>query len=212
MQSELNTVLVLAPHTDDAELGCGGTIAKLCSAGVNVHCAVFSDCEESLPDGFASGTLRIECRAALGHLGLHAEHITIQNRPVRRFPSSRQEILELLVKLGRELVPDLVFLPAASDIHQDHDVIHREGVRAFKRTRLLGYQFPWNCTREENRFFVELGESDLQRKIDAIACYKSQEHRAYVKADFLTATALNAGVTSCCYKYAEKFELIRWFL
>ena len=42
-------ILVLAPHTDDAELGAGGSMAKWLEAGVDLHVAVFSTAEESLP-------------------------------------------------------------------------------------------------------------------------------------------------------------------
>ena len=43
--------MILAPHTDDAELGCGGAIARLLEGGTRVHIAVFSTAEESLPKG-----------------------------------------------------------------------------------------------------------------------------------------------------------------
>ena len=46
-------ILVLAPHTDDAELGAGGSMTKWLEAGVDLHVAVFSTAEESLPNGSA---------------------------------------------------------------------------------------------------------------------------------------------------------------
>ena len=48
----MKKVLVLAPHTDDGELGCGGTVARLLEEGCEVHFAVFSTCAESVPAGF----------------------------------------------------------------------------------------------------------------------------------------------------------------
>src|SRR5882672_12655752 len=45
--------LVLAPHTDDGEFGCGGTMARLVEAGADVRYVAFSIATKSLPDGFA---------------------------------------------------------------------------------------------------------------------------------------------------------------
>ena len=45
MFSNLKKVLVVAPHTDDAEFGCGGTIARMIDEGLDVHIAAFSACE-----------------------------------------------------------------------------------------------------------------------------------------------------------------------
>ena len=49
MQS-IQTVLILAPHTDDAELGCGGTIARFLEEGKKIYVAAFSTARASLPD------------------------------------------------------------------------------------------------------------------------------------------------------------------
>jgi len=51
LMNTMRRVLVLAPHTDDAELGCGGTIARLLTDGADVFVAAFSTAEESLPPG-----------------------------------------------------------------------------------------------------------------------------------------------------------------
>ena len=44
-------VLVLSPHTDDAEIACGGTIVKLIQNGSQLRSIAFSGCEESVPIG-----------------------------------------------------------------------------------------------------------------------------------------------------------------
>ena len=63
-------VLVLAPHTDDGEFGCGGTMARLVEAGIEVHYVAFSIATRSLPSGFAPDTLAREVREATAELGL----------------------------------------------------------------------------------------------------------------------------------------------
>ena len=127
-------ILVLAPHTDDGELGCGGTIAKFIAEGRKVYYAAFSLCSKSLQQGLPADTLAIECKKATSVLGIPADHVTLFDFEVRIFPKHRQEILEELVTLNKKINPDLVFIPAAADIHQDHGVIHTEALRAFKNS------------------------------------------------------------------------------
>ena len=57
MQS-IQTVIILAPHTDDAELGCGGTIARFLEEGKKMYVAAFSTARASLPEGANPDQLR----------------------------------------------------------------------------------------------------------------------------------------------------------
>src|SRR5687768_9668784 len=112
MISAGSRILVLAPHTDDGELGCGGTIAALIKKNFKVYSCAFSTCERSLPDGFAPGTLRDEFIAATGELGIPRQNIHILDYDVRVFPEHRQQILDDMIRLNKEIKPDLVFLPS----------------------------------------------------------------------------------------------------
>lgn len=203
-----NTVLVLAPHTDDGELGCGGTIHKLTALGKRVVYVAFSTCEESVPEGFPSDILTHEVKAATAELGISSDDLRILNYRVRHFPAHRQEILEDLVKLNQELKPDLVFCPSSYDIHQDHGTISMEAKRAFKNTTLLGYEFIWNNFQFSSQCFIELQESDVAKKVAAMEQYKSQSKRLYAKDKLIRGIAnyrgLQAGI-----EYAEAFEVIR---
>ena len=86
--------LVLAPHTDDGEFGCGGTIARLVESGAEVHYIAFSTASRSLPQGFPADTLAHEVRAATGVLGIPEANLTVHDFEVRTFPAVRQDILE----------------------------------------------------------------------------------------------------------------------
>ena len=120
-------VLVLAPHTDDGEFGCGGTMARLVDAGADVRYVAFSIATKSLPEGFAPDTLAREVREATAELGIQEESLTVHDFEVRTFPERRQDILELLIGLWEEWRPDAVFQPSLHDIHQDHQVVAAEG-------------------------------------------------------------------------------------
>src|SRR3954470_2541180 len=137
-------VLVLAPHTDDGEFGCGGTMARLVQTGADVRYVAFSIATRSLPEGFPPDTLAKEVREGTTERGSAAPNLTLHDFEVRTFPERRQDILELLVALWEEWRPDAVFQPSLHDVHQDHQVVAAEGLRAFKRTTVLGYEIPWN--------------------------------------------------------------------
>ena len=107
-----NKILILAPHTDDGELGCGGAIAKFCSEGKEVHYAAFSTCKKSLSAGLAPDTMEKECKAAVKELGMDPGRLMFYDFEVRNFSQKRQDILEELVSLGKSIQPDLVGVDA----------------------------------------------------------------------------------------------------
>ncbi len=201
-------ILVLAPHTDDGELGCGGTIAKFVNEGKEVWYAAFSICSKSLPDGLAVDTLAKECRNAMSVLGIGDDHVTLFDFEVRVFPQHRQDVLEQLVSLNKKINPDLVFIPAVADIHQDHGVIHVEALRAFKNSSLLGYELPWNHPPFSSPFFIQLSAGEIAKKSAALKEYRSQSHRKYMQEDFIRSLAKVRGVQANA-EYAEAFEVYR---
>ncbi len=202
-------ILVLAPHTDDGEFGCGGTISRFIAEGDDVIYVAFSAAEKSLPAGCPPDTLRDEVREATKVLGIPAGNLRILDYPVRDFPQFRQQILEDMIRMKQEINPDLVLLPSTNDTHQDHQVVSQEGFRAFKTTSMLGYELPWNNLDFRTNFFVCLDEHHVHRKIAALHCYQSQQGRPYASAEFVKSLAITRG-TQIGSKYAEVFESIRW--
>ena len=84
--------LVLAPHTDDGEFGCGGTIARLVAAGVEVRYVAFSIATKSLPEGFPPDTLAREVGEAMREIGIPPEGLMVHDFEVRTFPEHQQAI------------------------------------------------------------------------------------------------------------------------
>ena len=202
-------ILVLAPHTDDGEIGCGGTISRYIEEGASVHYAAFSTARTSVRPEYPDDILESEVREATAVLGIAAENLHIFDFPVRCFPDHRQDILQQMVDLRNEVEPDIIFVPSPNDIHQDHQVIAQEGLRAFKRHTLLGYEEPWNNIVFETRCFIPLQEGHIERKIEALKCYRSQGHRTYLDAEFIRSLAITRG-TQIEGGYAEAFEVLRW--
>jgi LmbE family N-acetylglucosaminyl deacetylase len=211
MLNKKKIVLVLAPHTDDGEFGCGGTISKFLDEGHDVYYAAFSACQQSVLPQFPSDILITEVKEATQILGIKSSNLILFDYDVRTFGYQRQDILDDLIKLRSEINPDLIFMPTITDIHQDHHTIAEEGMRAFKFKSILSYELPWNNFSFSTSSFVHLGEKNIQTKVNALQAYQSQAHRPYSDEDFIRSLARTRGV-QIGTKYAEAFELVRWII
>ena len=191
-------VLALSPHTDDIELGAGGFLTKLHEQGHEIQVAVFSDCSTywgHLP-------LVEECVKSLLYV---TDSLDFFGFKMREF--NRQGVLDVLMKFD---TPDLVLLPSSSDIHQDHQVVHNEGVRAFSREcTVLGYELHYNCRGFKPNYYVELKEKHVKGKLQMLSEYKSQIklHRPYFDEQLIRGLARSRGL-QIKKEYAEAFEVI----
>ncbi|WBV61571.1 PIG-L family deacetylase [Chryseobacterium camelliae] len=202
-------VLVLAPHTDDGELGAGGFISKLIEDGAEVFYMAFSTAEESVPEGFPKDVLKTEVKAATKVLGVKEENVLIFNYQVRKLNYVRQEILEELIRFKKENNDiDLLLIPSVNDIHQDHSTIAIEGIRAFKTKSIFSYELIWNNLSFNTQAYISLDEAHVNKKINALKEYKSQGFRDYLSEDFIRSLAVARGV-QFGVKFAETFEVVR---
>ena len=207
VQLKTKKALILSPHTDDMELGAGGTVRKLVEAGVEVKSVVFSDCKQSVDTSTYSQDILVkECNAAANHLGV--KNISILEYPVRHFPKYRQEILEEIYSIRKQFGPDLVITSWNRDMHQDHKTVGEEAIRAFMRTgtSIWMYQVPGTCPNFSPHVFVELTEGDVEKKIEMLHKYESQVvRRDYFQPPKIHAF-LNFGGTFIGVDYAETFH------
>jgi LmbE family N-acetylglucosaminyl deacetylase len=173
---------------------------------------VFSHAVRSLPEGFPRDTLVREleaARQALGFSDQDADRVHVNDFDVRTFPTHRQEILELLIELRDQIRPDLVLLPSLHDIHQDHATVAQEGIRAFKRTTILGYELPWNNLTFNHQVYVPLQQRHIEAKARALSCYQSQKHRNYANVEYIWSLAKTRSI-DVNVEFAEVFEVYRW--
>lgn len=206
-----NTILILAPHTDDGEFGCGGSIARLIQEGKDVHYVAFSTAKESVPDPWPKDILKTEVKEAAKRLGISQDNLIIFDFKVRELSYHRQEILEELVKIKNDICPDLVFLPSSNDLHQDHSTVSIEGIRAFKTITILGYEIPWNNIQFQAESFIILSEENINTKLRALDAYNSQKGKSYANEEFIRSLARTRGI-QIGSRYAEAFEVIRWVM
>ena len=203
------TVLVLDPHGDDGAVACVGTLSKLIEKGADVFYVVFSISETSVPEGFPKDVIKHECLDAFKTLGI-VKH-DILNYPVRHLPEHRQEILDYMVQLNKQIKPDCVFLPSRYDTHQDHKTICEEGIRAFRKSSCLyGFDMPWNTMNNHIHMFHIITDEHVKKKIDFINCFKSQvvKNNPVLRESKIRAHVMDRG-SIIGEEFAEAFETIR---
>ena len=202
------TILVLSPHTDDAEIAAGGTIAKWAVEGHTIiHCA-FSSAVISLPAGTDENATEREFANAQTILFTDGHVLDFETRTV---PQYRQQILEAIVEEGRLYEPDLVVGPSVHDCHQDHRVVAEEMTRAFRRTAaIMSYEHPRNDRGFTPHGWSELSQFDVEAKVAAIQAYKSQLHKphSFMDRDSILAVLRYRGM-QINTTYAEAFEIVR---
>lgn len=204
-------VLVLSPHTDDAELGCGATLAKHLMAGDEVKLVTFSNCGKSLPENMRSpNRLGLEQEKAAETLGI--TDWIILGYEVRTFEQNINSIRDVIYRLVRKCYkPDIIYTPWRGSLHQDHYTIAicTEQVTRHNTITVLGYYVPDDGIGFAPRYFEPLEEIHISKKVDALMCYKSQVmFRKWWREPSFRATVLYwAPVTA--HNYTEAFEVIK---
>jgi len=196
--------LFLGAHPDDIELGCGALIHHIQSVS-ELKCVTLSDNQKN-PQ---LKNVVTEHLKSMSILGVPKENVILGEFTTRIFHDSRQEILEYFLKLRRDFNPDIIFVHSKQDIHQDHNTIYNEGVRAFKHFNMLGYEMPWNNFGFKSYVFVNLTREQIVKKMQALEIYKSQANRPYSSSEFVESLAKVRAI-QIGREYAESFELIRF--
>ncbi|CAJ35716.1 PIG-L deacetylase family protein [Methanocella arvoryzae] len=202
-------ILVLSPHTDDGEISAGGSIVRFIEEGKELFYVAFSSCERSVPDDLPRDTLIKECMEATAELGIPRSHNILLDFDVREFHRYRQEILDEMIRIKKDIEPDLVITPSSFDTHQDHQVIYNESLRAFKKSSSLwGMEHPWNNLNFRTDIFIQLEDRHVRKKVAALKKYGSQSQRDYFSHEYINAHLLTRGMNIGA-QYSEVFECVR---
>ncbi|MGE4504853.1 MAG: PIG-L deacetylase family protein [Desulfovibrionaceae bacterium] len=204
----MQRVLVLSPHPEDGELGCGASVVRFLEEGREVFWVTFTIAEQSTHPPFDPDAQKHEMQRSLGILGVRPENVEVHNWAVRTMKEHRQEILDEMIRIRRNVRPDLVFFHSRDDVHQDHQAICEEAQRAFKQSTMLGYELPWNLFRFRAEHFFEVTEAQARRKAEALASYQSRSYRPYLSEEKVLALMTVRGL-QIETDYAECFEVIR---
>ena len=196
-------VCFIGAHPDDIELGCGALIARI-AGKTDVRCVTFSNNQKNP----ALSHLIPEHYASMETLGVPRERVDLLDFETRRFQEHRQEILETMIGILRQDDPDIVFVHTKSDVHQDHGVLTQEALRAFRGRTVLGFDVIRSSYGFFPDFLVGVDETDVQKKLDALACYKTYAGKYYFSPEVTKATLIRNGAI-CERQYAEGFDILR---
>ena len=196
-------ILFVGAHPDDIELGCGALIANVVDRA-EVLCLTLSDKQENP----ALTSLVDEHYRAMKVLGVSEESVLVEDFETRNFARDRQQILEYLYELNRSHRPELVFVHSSADIHQDHGVVTQEALRAFRGTSVLGFDVIRSSYGFFPNFLAEVQPEDVERKLDALAEYKTYADKYYFDPELIRATLVRHGALAE-RPYAEGFDILR---
>jgi LmbE family N-acetylglucosaminyl deacetylase len=216
-------------HPDDAEVGCGGTLARWASEGADVHIVVCCRGDKGTSDPQASPAEVIAQRAA--EVGAAAAALGVAGHEMLDHPDGELEdtgrFRFQLVELVRRLRPDIVICPDPEVLivggayvnHRDHRVAGGVALDAVAPAARMPLYYPeagpphvvrelWLSGSPAADVHVDIGGPPLEAKTAALACHESQvgPHAEFVD-EVVRARAEEAGAAAGV-RYAESFRRI----
>jgi len=195
-------VLCLGAHSDDIEIGCGGTILRLAAEqpGCAFHWVVFS----------AKGDREGEARRAAE---LFTKNAKLQNLQMKHFPDGflpfvGADVKAVFEELKQNVAPDLVFTHNRKDAHQDHRLLAELTWNTFRNHLVLEYEIPkYDGDLGQPNIFVPLETDTCQRKVSSILeAFRSQANKHWFEeSTFLSLMRLRGMECGAASGYAEAF-------
>jgi N-acetylglucosamine malate deacetylase 1 len=196
-------VLFLGAHPDDIELGCGALIHHIAPMS-NVRCVTLSDNQKN---PLLKNVVE-EHYKAMTALGVTKDKVVLGQFTTRIFQDARQEILEFFLKLRDDFKPDIIFVHSKQDVHQDHNTMTDESIRAFRGITLLGFDVVRSSYGFFPNFLVEVSEEDVNAKIEALSQYETYRDKYYFNNELTRSIMVRHGALAEV-PFAEGFDILR---
>ncbi|HEY9152973.1 MAG TPA: PIG-L family deacetylase [Anaerolineales bacterium] len=196
-------VLFLGAHPDDIELGCGALIHHIVQQ-TEVLCVTLSDNQKN-PD---LKNVKDEHYRSMAVLGVPKEKVKFGPFTTRIFHDSRQDILEYFLKLRNDFKPNIIFVHSKQDVHQDHNTMTDESLRAFRGITLLGFDVVRSSYGFFPHFLVEVSEEDVSAKIEALSQYETYRDKYYFNSELTRSIMVRHGALAEV-PFAEGFDILR---
>jgi LmbE family N-acetylglucosaminyl deacetylase len=195
-------LLCLGAHSDDIEIGCGGTVLTLLEQyeNVDVRWIVFSSNAARAQEACDSAAAFLK-RAATKDVVVHQFRDGF-------FPYLGDQIKDHFESIKREYNPDLVFTHYRDDRHQDHRLISDLTWNTFRNHLVLEYEIPkYDGDLGQPNFFVSLDESICSKKIqNIIGSFKSQRSKQWFDDETFRAILRLRGMeANSPTRFAEAF-------
>jgi len=196
------SVLCLGAHSDDIEIGVGGTLLSLIEKGglLDVNWCVLSGAEDR----------EREARASAAEFLSEAStaRIEVMKFADGFFPEQGERIKSWFEELKGRVQPDLIFTHRGDDAHQDHRELSRLAWNTFRDHVILEYEIPkWDGDMGRPNLYVPISERTLRRKIDLLLShFGSQRSKQWFDAETFSGLARLRGMECRApERYAEAF-------
>jgi LmbE family N-acetylglucosaminyl deacetylase len=199
---KVKNVLCLGAHSDDIEIGCGGTLLKLIRDhdGLNIRWVVFG------AEASRSREARSSAKAFLA--GAAQTKIVVNRFRDRLFPFQAEQIKEYFDQIKAAFRPDIVFTHYRDDRHQDHRVLSDLTWNTFRNHLILEYEIPkYDGDLGIPNMFVRLDEDLCRKKVEYLCrFFQTQTNKHWFSEDtFLSLMRLRGIECASPTKYAEAF-------
>ena len=203
------TVVCLGSHSDDVEIGCGGTLLKLIAGGsqVRVGWIVFSGSDQRADEARASASRFLE--------GAAEQHVEIKGFRDGFFPYVGYEVKQSFEELKQRWSPDVIFTHYREDRHQDHRLISDLTWNTFRDHLILEYEIlKYDGDLASPNVFVPLRLDHVEKKVQTLLdAFASQRAKQWFTADAFKAVLRLRGIESnAASGFAEGFHCpkLRW--
>lgn len=204
---KFDRVLLVSAHPDDAEIGAGGTVARLKRGNTKriIYNIYFASCMENPKNVGAIEEHKEACKV----FGI--DNDIGYDIPRRELEINKRKIRDILWEIKQTFKPDLVLCPSPHDYHQDHKVVAECCLTIFRDSAtILGFEVPRSIMPEfVPNFYIILSEEDVAKKLEAIQKYVSQfkSNPHIFDLDKLKSSMVMRG-TQTNASYAEAFEVL----
>jgi LmbE family N-acetylglucosaminyl deacetylase len=195
-------VLAIGAHSDDIEIGCGGTILGLAERypALEVVWVVLSADTARAAEARSSAT---EFLAGVSHA-----RVLVEDFPDAFFPHDDGTLRGFFERLKAEVQPDLIFTHRRADSHQDHRIVCDLTWNTFRDSVILEYEIPkYDGELPAPNLYVPVSEPHARRKVEAIMrCFATQRERHWFTDDlFLAMLRIRGMEANSASRYAEAF-------
>jgi len=201
-------ILCLGAHSDDIEIGCGGTILRLLSEhnDTDVQWVVFGSGGKRNREALVSANKFLR--------NAKRKNIIIKDFRDGYFPFRGEEIKNYFEELKLVISPDIIFSHNGNDLHQDHSLISKLTWNTFREHLILEYEIiKYDGDIGTPNFYVRLDEAVCNNKVKYIVeSFESQRNRDWFTPDTFMSMLRIRGVESRSRsKYAEGFYCRKMF-
>jgi LmbE family N-acetylglucosaminyl deacetylase len=215
-------ILILSPHADDEILGCGGFISKYSKQNYHINVLILTNANKGAPEIYSHEEIKqIRNEAKIANNFIGTKKLSFEDLPalnLNNYPIYK--ISNIISKYILDINPEIVLIPSANDINDDHKIIFKAAkvsMRVNKKSNLkkiLSYEVlsetEWNEDEKSfnPNYFVRLDKSDINNKVKAFLKYRSQAKKfPHPRSKEAIVNLSKVRGSQVFMKYAEAFKV-----